>query len=113
MEHFAFEDSHILDVRESDQELCFEVEAVMTPDHPRWSQPKPGEVHAYLVVDVIFAQPRRIEWVEKRMKPITGPDGEIDYGNIDSFVWRPSWFEIQGEFGHVRVDADPPTVTER
>lgn len=47
------------------------------------------------------------------MNPVKGPDGEIDYGNIDSFVWSPSWFEIQGEFGHVRVDADPPTATER
>ena len=43
------------------------------------------------------------------MQPITRPDGEIDYGNIDSFVWNPSGFEIQGEFGHVRVDCDPPT----
>ena len=55
MEHFAFEDSHILDVRESDKELRFEVKAVMTSKHPRWSEPKPGEVHAYLVVDIVFA----------------------------------------------------------
>lgn len=65
MEHFALEDSYVLDVRESDHELRFEVEAVMTSEHPRWSQPKPGEVHAYLRLDIVFAQPRRIEWVEK------------------------------------------------
>ena len=69
------EDSYILDVRESDQELRFEVEAVMTREHPRWSQPKDGEANAYLVVDIVFAQPRRVEWVEKRMNPPLAPTG--------------------------------------
>ena len=113
LEHVYLEDSYLLAIGESDCELRFEVEAVITEAHPRWSTPKPGEQYSYLRVDLVFADPRRIDWIERKLKPIAGPDGEIDHGNIDSFVWDVSWFELQGEWGHIRVDADTLTVRER
>jgi len=107
------EDSYVLGVREEATELRFELEAVLTEAHPKWSTPKSGEQYAYLPVDLVFPHPRRVEWIERTMKPISGPDGERDFGNIDSFVWRPGWFEMKGEWGHVRIESDPPIVVER
>jgi hypothetical protein len=87
LEAVYLDDSWVLGIHESESALRFELEAVLSEDHPQWSPPKPGEQYAYLRLDLVFANPRRVEWIERRMNPIFGPDGEVDYGNIDSFLW--------------------------
>lgn len=112
LEALYLEDSHVLGVREAPCEVRFELEAVLTEHHLKWSPPKPGEQYAYLRVDLVFPNPRRIEWLEKAMRPITGPSGEVDYGNIDTFEWQTRFYDLQGEWGHVRIESDAPVVVE-
>ena len=102
----------MLDVKETPDAVSFRLEAVLLETHPKWFPPKKGEAHTYRVVDLVFPRVVRVDWVERRMKPITGPDGEVDYGNIDSFNWGPRFFELEGEWGHVRIESDPPLVVE-
>ena len=53
----------VLGVHKGTSEVRFELDAVLTEDHPNWSAPKPNEQYAYLRVDLVFPNPRRIEWV--------------------------------------------------
>ena len=88
LEHLYLEDSYVLGIREQHDELRFELEAVLTEDHPRWAPPKPGEAYAYRRVDLVFVRPSRVWWIEQTMQPVVGPGGDVDFGNIDSFTWR-------------------------
>ena len=64
-------------------------------------------------MDLLFARPRRVDWLERKMQPIIGPNGEMDYGNIDGFTWQTAYFELMGERGHVRIESDPPEIIAR
>jgi hypothetical protein len=112
LEHLYLEDSYLLGVHEGHDELRFDVEAVLTEDHPRYVPRKPDEAYTYLRVAIVFSDPRSVTWIERPMKPITGPDGEIDYGNIDSFTWQNDRYELIGDWGHVVIDGPPPAVLE-
>jgi hypothetical protein len=112
LEALYLEDSYVLGIRESGSEVRFELEAVLTEDHPRWSPPKAGEQYAYLRMDLVFPNTRRIEWVEQAMTPLRDASGEVDYGNIDSFEWRPGFYDLLGDWGHLRIESDEPVVME-
>ncbi len=104
------EDSFVLAIHESRDELRFDLEAVLTENRPQWKPPKPDEQYAYLRIGLVFEQPRRIEWIRKTMRPSTDATGELDYGNIDSLTWDGTVYELAGDWGQVRVESGPPTV---
>jgi hypothetical protein len=54
-----------------------------------------------------------VDWVEKSMTPFRDAGGEIDYGNIDSFEWQPSFYDLGGDWGHLPIESDEPVVVER
>jgi hypothetical protein len=103
-EHLYLEDSWVLGVHESDDELRFDVEAVLTESHPDWHPPKDREVYAYKRLALVFARPRQVTWL-RRMSgpPAVDASGEVDYGNIDLFEWENDTYELEGEWGRVRV----------
>lgn len=73
---------------------------------------KPDEAYTYLRVAIISSEPRSVTSIDRTMKPIVGLDADPDYGNIDSFTWRGDRYELVGEWGHVVIDADAPSVIE-
>jgi hypothetical protein len=110
-EHLYLEDSWVLGVEESPDELRFDVEAVMTEDHPEWHPRRPNEQYAYKRLAVVFHKPRHVTWVARMTwAPAVDASGEVDYGNIDVFTWEGSLFDLQGDWGHVLVEGDPPVV---
>ncbi len=112
LEALYLEDSYVLGIEEEPREVRVQVDAVLTDAHPKWTAPKPTEQYSYLRVDLVFPNPRSVEWLNKAMQPIRDASGETDYGNIDTFVWRPGLYELTGEWGHVRIESDPPIVAE-
>jgi hypothetical protein len=112
LEALYLEDSYVLGVHENASEVRFELDAVLTQDHPKWSQPPPDQQYAYLRVDLVFPNARRIEWVERAMRPVSDPAGGSEYGNIDSFEWPTNYYDLLGEWGHVRIESDPPLLVE-
>jgi hypothetical protein len=112
LDDLYLEDSWVLEVQETPDEVRFRLDAVLRETHPKWSPPKNDEVYAYLPLSLVFPGKVRVDWVEHRMKPVLGPNDEVDYGNIDSFEWEPRFFELEGEWGHVRIESDPPLVIE-
>ena len=106
------EDSFVLAIHENGDEFRFDLEAVLTEDHPQWTPPNPDEQYAYRRIGLVFERPRRVEWIRKTMRPNRDATGEVDYGNIDSLKWDGTAYELTGDWGQVRVEADPPTVVE-
>lgn len=109
--HLYLEDSWVLGVFEAPDELRFDVEAVLTEQHPDWQPSKAGEQYTYKRLALIFSRPREVIWLERMSgPPAVDATGEMDYGNIDVFTWDGSRFELEGDWGRVRVEGDPPLV---
>jgi hypothetical protein len=106
------EDSYVLAIHESPEELRFDLDAVLTETHPLWTKPQPDEQYAYLRMSLVFARPRRVEWIRKAVTEFRDATGEIDYGNIDSIQWDGTAYELAGDWGRVRVESDAPTVVD-
>ncbi len=109
-EHLYLEDSFVLGIDETASEVRFRVEAVLTKDHPQWIDSSPSEVNTYMQLTITFPQARNVWWEERSMRPIRGPDGDVDYGNIDAFRWDGSHYQVAGEWGHVHIESDPPQI---
>jgi hypothetical protein len=85
-EHLYLEDSWVLGVHESADELRFDVEAVLTEDHPEWHPPKTDAVHTYKRLSLVFPNTRNVTWAERMTgPPAVDASGEADYGHIDVF----------------------------
>jgi len=102
-ESLYLEDSWVLDMRESEKTFHIDLEAVLTHEHPDWHAPKPGEQYCYRGTRIQFDKVQSVEWIELRMRPNKDPDGSIDFGNIDSFVYENNRYELEGEWGHLVV----------
>jgi hypothetical protein len=113
LEHLYLEDSWVLGVFESRASLSFDLEAVLTEQHPQWHPPKPGEPYAYRRVSLTFPTMRTIEWLHRGRAPATDAAGEQDWGNIDSFVVENDVYELEGDWGHMRVVSDRPEIHDR
>jgi hypothetical protein len=113
LEHLYLEDSYVLAIDENPDALHFDLEAVLTEQHPHYSPPKPDEQYSYRRVDLVFTAPKAVNWIKRIMKPFTDAGGEIDYGNIDSFTWEGDRYELSGDWGHVIIDGPPPTIVEQ
>lgn len=111
--HVYLEDSWVLGVFETADELRFVVEAVLTEQHPEWHTPKPSEQYAYKLIALVFRRPREVVWVERMSGlPAMDASGELDYGNIDAFTWDGLVFDLSGDWGHVRVKGVTPVVVD-
>jgi hypothetical protein len=115
----------LLDVKEGNS-IEFTVEAALTKSHPlhhrtlwaelldvfradpRLLQPIPSGAK----IVIIFPNVRSVCWVERTMEPIGGPDGSVDYGNIDCFTVEGDWSHLSGEWGEIEIVSDPIEVTE-
>ena len=106
------EDSYVLDVQQRAESLSFLLEAVLTPNHPRYRTPLPGEQYCYVRARLSIVSATRVNWLCRNEVRNVDPDGEVDLGNIDSMKYNDGWYEIVGEWGHVRVrsDADPQLI---
>jgi len=113
LEHLYLEDSWVLAVEEAEHELRFVVEAVLTEQHPQWHPPKPDEQYCYRRVALVFARPRSVEWLGRMDgQPAVDASDEVDFGNIDVSRWEGSVFELEGDWGQVRVEGPRPVIVE-
>jgi hypothetical protein len=113
LEHLYLEDSWVLGVYESDKSITFDLDAVLTEQHPDWHPPQPGEQYAYSRLALVFPGIRRIEWLDRGGPPAVDASGEHDWGNIDSFLLDNGVYELEGGWGHVRLESEAPQVHER
>jgi hypothetical protein len=103
------EDSWVLSVAVENRQATFDLDLVLTPQHPAYHSPKPGEQHCYMRASLVIAA-QEFSFRASQAAPAVDASGEEDFGNIDSFVnvggdrWR-----IDGSWG--TLDVRSPQVT--
>lgn len=60
-------------------------------------------MYCYRKVLLHFLNVDSIEWHDKKFKGSTDASGELDYGNIDSFIGCKEVYELIGDWGRVVV----------
>jgi len=97
------EDSYVLDVTEDSGTIRFTLEAVLTPDNKKYHPPNPGEQYCYMTGELIFSGITRTDWIRRSFQRYTDATGEIDYGNIDALITYADGYELEGDWGTVRI----------
>jgi hypothetical protein len=103
------EDSYVLAIEQTATELAFELDAVLTPDHPDYRPPRPGEHYCYERGFLRFRNIRSIEWVSRSENLSRDANGERDFGNIDILRQTAHGIVAEGDWGRVVVDGPLPT----
>ena len=103
--HIYLEDSYVLDILDSPGKLSFVVEAVLTEGHPEYCRPDPDKQSCYRYGEIEFTNVSKLCWVERNSFPVVGPSGEMDFGNIDVFIKSGEEYELEGEWGHIKLSS--------
>ncbi len=104
------EDSYVLGINEYSDVMEFLMLIVLRENHPLYSLPKTGEQYCYRRGKIIFPDTKKVNWSKKSFNPTEDIDGEIDYGNIDSFVFENGKYHLVGEWGDVLVESGTPQI---
>ncbi|WP_144401608.1 hypothetical protein [Isoalcanivorax pacificus] len=104
------EDGFVIGIEESENQVSFTVEMVLTEDHPMYSLPHKGEQYCYKKGKIIFQELKDVKWLNRNMRPFTDADDDEDYGNIDSFQLSSEGYHLSGDWGEVIINSPPPKV---
>jgi len=108
-EGIDFEQSFLLGVIYDDESLTLEMEFNLTPQHPRYEPPQPGEEGCFRGGYVRFADIDDLQ-IDKAPAP---EGGQADYsivysvtGDGERFEFSTGWGEIKVSAGSVRIALD-------
>lgn len=101
------EDSFVLGICESPNEISFTVEAVLTESHPLYTPPESDEQYCYKKGKIIFQGLKCVKWINRKEAPFSDASGEEDYGNIDVFELSNDKYVLAGDWGGLEVTSSP------
>ena len=111
LEHIYLEDSFVLACIESESEIVFSLDLVLTPGHESYTPAKPNEQHCYCSGKLIFRNPTAVTWLRNDFSdPSIDASGQADFGAIDSMVLEDGVYRLVGSWGAVTIKSDPPTI---
>ena len=97
------EDSWVMGLASTDVSVAFELDAVLTPAHPEYRGPRPGEQYDYRRARLLVTGDRVT--VELSGLPAAlDASGEADHGNIDAWLVDDSRTStLTGDWGSLEV----------
>jgi hypothetical protein len=107
---YYLEDSWVLRIKTTTDEATFWLEAALTPAHPSYSPPKPGEQHRYLRSRLVFPQVAEVVWDAVHFDPARDANGDVDFGHIDAFHFEHGRYVLEGDWGRVQISSDVPSI---
>lgn len=102
LDGFYLEDSFVLAITETPSTLTFTLDAVLTPEHPAYRPPRPGDHHSYRSAGLTFSECSEVEWLHRSHRYFTDATGAKDLGNIDVLTADASSVLLKGDWGRVR-----------
>jgi len=102
------EDSYVLGISESSEQLIFHLDAVLTPEHPAYHSPRPGDQYCYANGSLVFPDVTQVVWLKRSSSHYTDASGEEDLGNIDILRVEGDAFVAEGDWGAVRISGAQP-----
>lgn len=104
-ESLVLEESYVLGVEATPGALAFDLDLVLTPEHPAYAPPPATERECFRRGRIRFVQVRRLVWDAQGVPPATDASGEADFGHIDSLAWEGNVFTLEGDWGRMEVSA--------
>ena len=102
------EDSYVLGISESSEQLVFHLDAVLTPEQSAYHSPRPGEHYCYANGSLVFPNVTRVVWLRRNSSHYTDASVEEDLGNIDILTIDGDAFVAEGDWGAVRISGAQP-----
>ncbi len=100
--HVYLEDSWVLAVWPSDNMLAFDIEAVLTQEHPEYRGPATGYQYDFRLA--LLTLSGHVACVLSGAPPASSADGTTDLGNIDSWTVDDAGVSLlEGVWGEARV----------
>lgn len=104
------EDGFVIGIFESESQVAFTIEMVLTEGHSMYFPPKEDEQYCYKKGKIIFQDVESVKWIYRNMQPFTDADDSEDYGNIDSFQLSSDGYRLSGDWGEVIINSSEPKV---
>ena len=115
LNHVCLEDSWVLAVRlaleEPRQSVEFDLEVVLTKDHPGYVEPKEDQQHCYRSGKLVFPDVSGFSWSADKIQRSVDAAGETDFGNIDTLECGEDHYRLTGAWGELRVISSEPFLT--
>jgi hypothetical protein len=93
------EDSWVLAAGVRPEGLTFELDAVLTPEHAGYKGALQGEQHDYRRARLVL-EASQLDYRPSSAPGATDANGEVDLGNIDSWVVDElGWSRLTGDWG--------------
>jgi hypothetical protein len=102
------EDSYVLGISESSEQVVFHLDAVLTLEHPAYHSPRPGEQYCYTKGSLVFPDVTGVVWLRRSSSHYTDAAGEKDLGNVDILRQDGDAFVAEGDWGAVRISGAQP-----
>ena len=109
-EFLYLENSWILDISNTDSELRFEIDCVLTENHNLYCSPKFGERYCYKKATIVFCNIRNFLIFERTNFNSIDSDGSVDFGNIDIFKFKRNTYLLEGDWGVFELIAETLSV---
>lgn len=98
------EDSFVLQIIETKELVSFQMEFVLTKEHPSYQEPLDNEMYCYRYGVIDFIAPKRVLWEYRNQKVVSiDANGENDFGNIDIFSKYRDVYSLEGDWGSVLI----------
>jgi hypothetical protein len=104
-EALVLEESYVLGIRAIPGEVTFDVDLVLTPEHPAYTPPPANVTECFRIGRIRFVGVRELVWQRQEAIPATDASGERDFGHIDSLEWDGGTFKLEGDWGRMEVSA--------
>jgi len=99
------EDSFVLGVRESENEVRFDMEFSLGERHPGYRKPAGGERDCFRKGRLIFREVSEVAWRDRRTEVEGTDDAPADLGKIDTFVLDGGAYKLRGQWGKLDLRA--------
>ena len=104
------EDSFVLNIEENENEIRYEIEFVLTENHPLYSEPLETEAYCYRKGVLLFRGVSSKIWEFSCDNQFFDKNNEIDFGNIDSLNFSGRKFNLSGDWGAISFEANSVDV---
>ena len=109
-ENTFLEDSFVLDLMITPLIFSIKLELVLTPEHPLYQKPLPGEAHCYRKAQIIFPNVKSVVWRDKIQTAYRDATGDTDFGTLDGFILTDGIYKIDGDIGNIEVVSEAPKL---
>jgi hypothetical protein len=101
----VLEESYVLEIAAGPGSLKLRGEFVLGEQHAAYYEPPADESDCFVPGVLRFDGVQSLVWEGQGAPAAADATDEIDYGHIDDLVWDGEVFELEGDWGRIRVVA--------